>query len=88
MCYHVHLLTRIKFLTGTEPDPLPTKDLLNAGVQSFGSGEEKDKGPHKDPATQIDSLISKLENDEGAAAHNPLHCLLPLGLDFQPSPRS
>ena len=48
----------------TTADQPTTKDLLDAGVQSFANEEEKDKGQPKDLAAQIDSLLSKLYNDE------------------------
>lgn len=43
-----------------------SKNLADAGVQSFGNDEED-----KDPATQIHLLISKLDNDEGGSSSQP-----------------
>ena len=49
---------------GTLLDPPPEASLRDAGVLSSGS-EDKGKDPHKDPAAQIDALMSKIESSEG-----------------------
>ena len=54
------------------------KTLRDAGVLSFGS-EDKGKDPHKNPATQIDALMSKLKAVRGIAAHRPLAPLVTIG---------
>ena len=51
------------------PTCRPARDLLDAGVHSFGSENEKDKGLPKDPAAQIHLLMRKLEHDEGGTTH-------------------
>ena len=42
----------------------------DAGVQSFSSKGD-DKGQPSDPASQIDSLMSKLESSEGSSSSQP-----------------
>ena len=74
-------------MAGAETDMPPAKDLLDAGVQSFGSEEEKDRGLQKDPATQIDSLISKLENDEGSSSSQPPTPLVAIGTGLPALPK-
>ena len=56
---------------GTLQDPPPATKLLDAGVQSFNS-EGDDKGQLTDPASQLDSLMSKLENNEGSSTSSQL----------------
>ena len=52
---------------GTPRDSPPATALLDAGVQSFNS-ERDDRGQPKDSASQIDSLMSKLENGEESSS--------------------
>ena len=61
-------------MAGKEP-PSAT-DLLDAGVQSFDSEDGKDK---EDPVGQIDSLQSKLDNDEGGSSPRPPTPLVTVG---------
>ena len=74
-------------MAGAETDMPPAKDLLDAGVQSFGSEEEKDRGLQKDPATQIDSLISKLKNDETSSSSQPPTPLVAIGTGLPALPK-
>ena len=73
-------------MAGAETDMPPAKDLLDAGVQSLGSEEEKDRGLQKDPATQIDSLISKPEN-EGSSSSQPPTPLVAIGTGLPALPK-
>ena len=59
---------------------------MDAGVKSFG-GEEEDSGPPKDPMAQIDSLMSKLENDEGGSSSQPPTPLLTIGVGLPALPK-
>ena len=60
-------------MAGKEPS---AEDLLDAGVQSFDS--EDGKGI-EDPGGQIDSLLSKLDNDEGGSSSHPPMQLVTIG---------
>ena len=66
----MQLLIRFAFysMAGAEPDLPAARDLLDAGVHSFGSEDEKEKGLPKDPATHIDLVMRKLEHDEGGSS--------------------
>ena len=57
-------------------EPPCAADLLDAGVQSFDSEDGKDK---EDPVGQIDSLLSKLDNDEGGSNSRPPAPLVTVG---------
>ena len=63
-------------MAGKEWDPPSAEDLLDAGVQSFDS--EDGKGI-EDPDGQIDSLLSKLDNDEGGSSSHPPMPLVTVG---------
>ena len=52
----------------------PPKELVGAGVQTFGDDEEE-KGPPKDPTAKIDALMSKLDS-EGGGSSSQLHAQL------------
>lgn len=67
---------------------LPLKDLVDASpVQSFGSDEEKHNGPPKDPAAQIDLLISKLDNNEEGSSSQPPALLVTIGTGLPTLPK-
>ena len=73
---------------GTPRDPPPATALLDAGVQSFNS-EGDDKGQPKDPASQIDSLMSKLENsEESSTSSQPPALLVTIGIGLLALPQN
>jgi hypothetical protein len=66
----VQLLTNIsRWIAGTERDSPSAKYLLDAGVQSIGSEDGKEK---EDQVGQIGSLLRKLDNNEGGSSPTPL----------------
>ena len=64
-------------MAGKERDPPSAEDLLDAGVQSFDSEDGK---CIEDPGGQIDSLLSKLDNDEGGSSSHPRMPLVTVGM--------
>lgn len=74
-------------LAGPEPDLLSARDLHDAGVQSFGSEEDKEKGPPNVTASQIESFLSKINNDEGGSNSQPPLPLVSIGTGLPALPR-
>jgi len=74
-------------LAGSEPDLPSARDLQDAGVQSFGSEEDKEKGPPNVTASQIESLLSKIDNDEGGSNSQPPLPLVSVGTGLPALPR-
>ena len=70
-------------VAGTEPDLPPARDLHDAGIHSFGSENEKEKG---DPVTQIDLLMRKLEHDEGGTSSQSPMPLVTIGTSLPALP--